>query len=79
MYAHEVLSEMSGLKNMNLMDDETAIDLLLGDPEDDKIKCPDRNYLIKKSECLDYSGSHFDECNRCNIGNAVKAKLCPIK
>ena len=68
---------LSGLKNMNLMDDETAIDLLLGDPEMDKIKCPEHDNLISRAECLDYSGSNYEQCSGCDIGVETKARLCP--
>jgi len=61
-------------ERMNLQDD-TAIDLMLGDPEVDKIKCPEHDNLITRSECLDYSGSHYEECNGCEIGVATKNKL----
>lgn len=70
---------LEGLNKMNLMDDSTAIDLLLGDPEVDKVKCPEHEQLITRSECLDYSGSHPDECSGCEIGKATKEKLLPIK
>jgi len=68
---------LSGLRNMNLMDDETAIDLLLGDPEMDKIKCPEHDNLISRAECLDYSGSNYEQCSGCDIGAETKARLCP--
>lgn len=68
---------LSGLRNMNLMDDETAIDLLLGDPEDDKVKCPDQNHLITRAECLDYSGSHYEQCYGCEVGKITKERLLP--
>lgn len=68
---------LSGLKNMNLMDDDTAIDLLLGDPEIDKIKCPEHTDLITRAECVDYSGSHYETCAGCEIGRTTKEKLFP--
>jgi len=61
-------------ERMNLQDD-TAVDLLLGDPEVDKVKCPYHDDLITRSECLDYSGHHYDECSGCEIGKATKEKL----
>jgi len=70
---------LEGLNKMNLMDDSTAIDLLLGDPEVDKVKCPEHDQLITRAECLDYSGSHPDECSGCEIGKATKEKLIPIQ
>jgi hypothetical protein len=70
---------MTGLERMNLMDETTAIDLMLGDPEVDKVKCPEHDDLITRSECLDYSGSHSDECSGCEIGIATKDKLIPVK
>jgi hypothetical protein len=67
---------LTGLQRMNLMDDTTAIDLMLGDPEVDKVKCPEQDTLITRQECLDYSGSHSD-CAGCEIGTATKRKLLP--
>jgi hypothetical protein len=66
---------LSGLQSMNLMDDSTAIDLMLGDPNDDKIKCSEHDNLITRAECLDYSGSHVDECMGCQQGILTKDKL----
>ena len=65
-----------GLKNMNLMEDDTAVDLLLGDPEVDKVKCPELGKLITRAECLDYSGDHHEECSGCEIGATTKERLC---
>lgn len=70
---------LEGLNKMNLMDDSTAIDLLLGDPEVDKVKCPEHDDLITRAECLEYSGSHHEECAGCEIGKATKEKLIPMK
>ena len=67
---------MTGLEKMNLMDETTAIDLCLGDPEVDKVKCPVKDHLITRAECLDYSGHHtFDDCNGCETGAETKEKL----
>lgn len=68
---------MRVLENKNMFDEATAIDLGLGDPEVDKVKCPERDDLITRAECLDYSGSHMDDCSGCEIGKATKAKLLP--
>jgi hypothetical protein len=65
-----------GLERMNIMDDTTAVDLMLGDPEADKVKCPEQETLITRQECLDYSGTHPD-CSDCEIGIATKRKLLP--
>ena len=67
-----------GLERMNLMDETTAVDLMLGDPEVDKVKCPEHDGLITRAECLDYSGHHFEECSGCEIGTATKDKLLPV-
>lgn len=68
-----------GMERMNLMDDTTAIDLMLGDPEIDKVKCPLQDDLITRQECLDFSGEarNFGECSGCQIGKATKDKLIP--
>lgn len=59
--------------------DATAHINIGGDPETDKVKCPEHDNLITRSECLDYSGSHFEECSGCEIGKATKDKLCGEK
>ena len=68
---------MATLERMNIMDTSTAIDLMLGDPNEDKVKCPLQDDLITRADCLDYSGSHGDDCRGCEIGRATKAKLLP--
>jgi hypothetical protein len=68
---------LKGMKRMNIMDDTTAIDLMLGDPNDDKVKCPSYNQLITRAECLDISGSGGDDCPGCEIGLSTKHKLLP--
>ncbi len=68
---------MNGLERMNVMDDQVAIDMGLGDPEVDKVKCPEKDALILRAECLDYSGHHYEECKGCEIGIATKKKLLP--
>jgi len=70
---------MQGLERMNIMDDQIAIDMGLGDPEIDKVKCPLQENLITRSECLDYSGHHYEECSGCEIGKATKDKLIPVQ
>ncbi len=66
---------MAGLEKMNLMDDTTAVDLMLGDPEVDKVKCPVENKIMSRADCLDYSGSHYTECKGCEIGLKTKEML----
>ena len=68
---------MKGLERMNIMDQTTSVDLMLGDPEVDKVKCPLNDKLITRSECLDYSGGHFDDCTGCEVGNETKRILLP--
>jgi len=67
----------NALERMNLMNSTTAIDLMLGDPEVDKVKCPYHDNLITRAECLDYSGSHLEDCMGCEIGKATKDMLLP--
>jgi hypothetical protein len=68
---------MKGLERMNIMDQTTSVDLMLGDPEVDKVKCQLNDNLITRSECLDYSGSHFDDCKSCDVGSETKRILLP--
>ncbi len=66
-----------GLDRMNVLDATTTIDLMLGDPEVDKVKCPIQDKLIIRADCLDYSGKaeNMDHCKGCEIGIATKKKL----
>lgn len=70
---------MRNFERMNLMDGTTAIDLLLGDPEVDKVKCPLFGKIITRAECLDLSGTaeNVDHCSKCEIGIATKERLLP--
>jgi len=65
------------LDKMNLIDDSTTIDLMIGLPDDDKVKCPDLGKIITREECLDYSGSHTEDCRGCSTGEDTKRKLLP--
>ena len=71
----------SGLLNeifkTNLIGSGEAIDTGQEEPEADKIICPCHGGLITRGECLDYSGSHFDDCSGCEIGKVTKNKLLP--
>lgn len=59
--------------------DATAHLNIGGDPEVDKVKCPEHDDLITRAECLDFSGSHLEECSGCEIGKATKEKLIPVQ
>ena len=61
----------------NLIGEGEAIDTGNDDPEIDKIKCPYHDNLITRAECLDYSGSHLEDCMGCEIGKATKDMLLP--
>jgi len=66
---------LANLDKMNIMDGTTAIDLGLGDKELDMVKCPYNDRLITRAECLDYSGSHHDNCSGCETGTTTKEML----
>ena len=59
--------------------DATAHINIGGDPETDKVKCPYHTDLITRADCLDYSGSNYDDCKGCEIGKATKEKLLSSK
>jgi len=69
------------LKRMNMLGDNSAIDLMLGDPEVDKVKCPEHDDLITRAQCLDEAGSqqYFERCEGCDIGAETKRMLLPDK
>lgn len=67
---------LAALGKMNIMDENTAIDV--GLPlEDGKVNCPVQETLITKGQCLDRSGDkqHREECEGCDVGRAVKHLL----
>lgn len=68
---------IKSMQSMNIIGETSAVDLMLGDPELDKVKCPYQDNLITRSECLDWSGDHMDECSGCETGQATKRMLTP--
>ena len=54
---------MGAFKKMNLVDDETAINL--GLPDSDMIQCDKIKKIMLRSDCLDYSGDHVEDCQHC--------------
>jgi hypothetical protein len=70
---------VSGLKKMNIMDDLSAVDLMIIDPEAEKVKCPVLDMLITRGDCLDYSGetANKKECSICTNGLETKRRLLP--
>lgn len=63
----------------NLIGDGEAIDTVDGDQENEKIKCPAKDFeLISRHECLDSSGSQeFPECPTCEHINITRKRLIP--
>lgn len=72
---------LTGLEKMNLMDSSTAIDLGLGDPEVDKIKCPNDGQLILRADCLSFSGTseNIETCKSCENFSITRNMLLPEK
>lgn len=66
---------MIGLDKMNIMDPSTSIDLGLGNPERDTVKCPLEGKVITRANCLDYSGENFEDCKGCDTGKRTKNLL----
>jgi hypothetical protein len=64
---------MKGLTKMNVMDEDTALEI--GVLSDGKVKCEAQDKLITRDECLDYSGSHNGDCKGCDTGIRVKEIL----
>lgn len=62
---------------INMMGKGQAIDVGEGTPDEEKVKCPLSEKLIMRAECLDYSGSHYDECKGCEIGRYTKSIMLP--
>lgn len=58
-----------------LIGNGTVIDLSTEEIEDEKIMCPIKNSNIYRHECLDYSGSHMEDCGDCETGLENKKLL----
>jgi len=70
---------LKGMEKMNILDGSTAIDLGLGDPELDKVKCPNDGSLITRADCLGYSGTseNIEECKSCENFSINRRMLLP--
>lgn len=68
---------LNGMERQGLIGKTSAVDLMLGDPEIDKVKCPYNNNLITRAECLDESGTHMERCEGCETGLETKRMLIP--
>jgi len=68
---------MRELVKSNLVGEGEAIDVGEGNAENDKVRCFEQDSIISRHECLDYSGSHIEECRGCETGNVTKRLLLP--
>ena len=62
---------------MNLITEYEAISMAPIDFEKELVICPIGDKEITRAECLDYSGSHYEECRGCEIGLSTKKWLAP--
>ena len=54
------------IERRNVLGDSQAIETNT-DPEIEMIKCPEKDFrLVSRNECLDYSGTHNEECTTCD-------------
>lgn len=44
----------------------TCIDMRKEEREAETIRCPINDNIITRAECLEYSGGHMDECEKCH-------------
>lgn len=68
---------IKGLERMNIMDDTVAIDLGLGDPALDKVKCQlKEGEIIYRTECLELNGEekNYPTCRAC-VNKGVTARM----
>ena len=73
---------IKNLEKMNIIDTSTAIDLGLGDPGLDKVKCPLKSgELIYRSECLDLNGEAENAfcCRTCDNKGITARKMIDDK
>ena len=68
---------MRELVKSNFVGDGEAIDVGEGSAENDRIRCAEQDAVISRHECLDYSGSHVEDCRGCEIGNTTRRLLLP--
>ena len=70
-------SHVRKLININLISDNEAIEIEDDGLENEKIKCPGKNFaLIARHECLDFSGEPaFEACNNCQVGLITKKMI----
>lgn len=63
------------LGKMNIIDSDTALEIGIH-PGEDPIKCPVKgSEIIKRENCLDYSGSHVEECRECDQFSRTRERL----
>lgn len=62
------------LEKLNIIDYDQAVNLLL-DPETEKLRCPIEDEPITREACLDFSGSHPEDCNGCENKVITQNKL----
>jgi hypothetical protein len=65
---------MKSLEKMNMLDDDTALDFGVAEGEV-TIKCPQQGKTIQREDCLDYSGTHHEECHDCEHFKATRDAL----
>lgn len=68
---------ISRLRRQDFISTSQAIDVGPANwKENEKVKCPEQDdKLILRHECLDYSGSHYEDCKGCHQGRDTKAIL----
>ena len=66
---------LKGLKKMNIIDADTALEIP-DLPQEAAIRCHLKGgNIIKREECLDYSGAHLDDCRECDEFSVTRDKL----
>lgn len=61
----------------NLISETQAIDMEFEALDEEKIKCLNTGKIMLRAECLEYSGAHYDECSKCEVGTDCKKLLLP--
>lgn len=56
---------IKNLEKQGVIGGRTTIDLAIEEKEDQTVRCPINGDIITRAECLDYSGTHMDDCKGC--------------
>lgn len=57
---------IKNLIEQNVIGNKACFDLTYEESEEETLRCPITEKIIRRVDCLDYSGSHLAECEKCH-------------